>query len=180
MKPLPTEGYTALYFSTATILGWKHLLKPDKYKNIITDSMTFLADEGAVWFYAFVIMPNHFHWIWQLRGETQLSHVQQRLLKYVAQQIKFDLQGHHPLVLDQFKVERNDRQYQFFKQRPLSIPLYTEKVVWQKMEYVHHNPVQEKWHLADRPEDYAFSSASLYANGDKRWPFLRHFWYDME
>ena len=70
MKPLPTEGYKALYFSTATILGWKHLLKPDKYKNIITDSMTFLADEGAVWFYAFVIMPNHFHWIWQLRGET--------------------------------------------------------------------------------------------------------------
>jgi putative transposase len=93
---------------------------------------------------------------------------------------KFDLQDHHPLVLDQFRVERNDRKYQFFKQRPLSIPLFTEKVVWQKMEYVHNNPVQEKWRLVDRAEDYVFSSASLYANGDRQWPFLRHFWYDME
>ena len=59
MKPLPTGSYTGLYFSTATIKGWKHLLKPDRYKTIITNSMTFLAEEGSVWFYAFVIMSNH-------------------------------------------------------------------------------------------------------------------------
>ena len=35
MKPLPTEGYADLYFTTATIKGWKHLLKPDKYKMIV-------------------------------------------------------------------------------------------------------------------------------------------------
>ena len=92
MKPLPTGGYTDLYFSTATIKGWKHLLKPDKYKTIITNSMTFLAEEGSVWFYAFVIMPNHIHWVWQLRGETILSSVQQRMLKFVAKQIKADLE----------------------------------------------------------------------------------------
>jgi REP element-mobilizing transposase RayT len=99
MKPLPTEGYTGLYFTTATIKGWKHLLKPDKYKTIVTDAMTFLAERQEVWFYAFVIMPNHIHWIWQLQGETVLSSVQQRMLKYVAGQIRIDLQMHHPLVL---------------------------------------------------------------------------------
>jgi len=26
MKPLPTEGYSGLYFTTSTIKGWKHLL----------------------------------------------------------------------------------------------------------------------------------------------------------
>ncbi len=35
MKPLPTEGYAGLYFTTATIKGWKYLLKPDKYKMIV-------------------------------------------------------------------------------------------------------------------------------------------------
>ena len=52
MKPLPTEGYTGLYFTTATIKGWKHLFKPDKYKLIVTDAMTFLAEREEVWFYA--------------------------------------------------------------------------------------------------------------------------------
>jgi len=26
MRSLPTEGYSGLYFTTATIKGWKHLL----------------------------------------------------------------------------------------------------------------------------------------------------------
>ena len=52
MKPLPTEGYSGLYFTTATIKGWKHLLKPDNYKMIVTDAMTFLAERQEVWFYA--------------------------------------------------------------------------------------------------------------------------------
>ena len=65
--------YFELYFTTATVKDWKHLLKPDKYKQIITNSMAFLAAEGSVWIYAFVIMPNHFHWIWQMKSDTSLS-----------------------------------------------------------------------------------------------------------
>jgi len=174
---LPYQRYTDLYFTTATIKGWKHLLQPDKYKKIITDSMDFLVNEESVWIYAFVIMPNHFHWIWQMRGEQQLPSVQQRLLKFVAQNIKFDLIEHHPQVLEKFKAERKDRQYQFFKEKPLSIPIYTDDVVWQKMRYLHENPVQERWQLAATPEAYLFSSAAFYLQKDRTWPFLTHFWY---
>jgi len=146
----------------------------------VTDSMAYLADRQEVWFYAFVIMPNHIHWIWQLQGETILSNVQQRMLKYVAGQIRVDLQMHHPLVLEQFKSERKDRDHQFFKDRPLSVALFSEKVAWQKMKYIHQNPTQEKWKLAARAEAYEYSSASLYILGERRWPFLRHFWDDMD
>jgi len=107
MKPLPTEGYTGLYFTTATIKGWKHLLKPDKYKQIVSDAMTFLAEREEVWFYAFVIMPNHIHWIWQLQGDTILSSVQQRMLKYVAGQIRVDLEIHHPLTVVGVRANNN-------------------------------------------------------------------------
>ena len=31
--------YIDLYFTTATIIGWKHLLKQDKYKQVIVDSL---------------------------------------------------------------------------------------------------------------------------------------------
>lgn len=169
--------YTDLYFTTATVKNWKHLLKPDKYKQIITDSFSFLVKEQTVWLYAFVIMPNHFHWIWQLRGEQSLSRVQLRLMKFVAQNIKFDLIKHHPEVLSHFRVERNDREYQFFKERPLSIPIFTDDVAHQKIRYLHRNPVQGKWQLSPTPEEYAWSSAAYYATGDQRWPFLTHFWY---
>ena len=169
--------YTDLYFTTATVKGWKHLLRPDKYKNIITDSLGYLVGEKVVRVNTFVIMPNHFHLIWQMVGDQSLSQVQQRMLKFVAQQIKFDLIDHHPLVLERFRVVRKDRQYQFFKERPLSVPLFRDPVVLQEMRYIHRNPVQPKWQLSTTPEGYLWSSAAFYAHADMRWPFLTHFWY---
>jgi hypothetical protein len=35
-------------FFTATILEWKHLLKPDKYKELIIESLRFLVREKRV------------------------------------------------------------------------------------------------------------------------------------
>ena len=47
-----------IQFYTATILEWKHLLKPDKYKQIIVDSLTYLVNEQRVKIFGFVIMSN--------------------------------------------------------------------------------------------------------------------------
>ena len=102
--------YTDLYFTTATVKNWKHLLHPDKYKTIITDSLRYLAKEQTVRIHAFVIMPNHFHLIWQMIADQSLSKVQLRFMKYFAQQIKFDLLENHPKVLEQFKVEHHARR----------------------------------------------------------------------
>ncbi len=48
-------------FFTATIQEWKHLLKEDKYKNIIVDTLKFLVKEGNVIINGFVIMRNDLH-----------------------------------------------------------------------------------------------------------------------
>ena len=168
--------YPALYFTTATIKGWKHLLKKDEYKLLITSSLEFLVKEKSVMIFAFVIMPNHIHIVWQMMPDCDLEKVQQRLLKFTAQQIKFDLVANHPLVLAQFKVERKDRKYQFWKERPLSVALFHDKIAEQKINYIHFNPVQEKWNLAKIPSEYRFSSASLYETGVTEWDFLTHFW----
>jgi len=32
----------------------------------------------------------------------------------------------------------------------------------QKLNYIHNNPCQEKWNLANNPEDYKYSSAANY------------------
>ena len=50
-------------FYTATILEWKPLLKQDKYKDVIIESLRFLVFEKRINLYAFVIMSNHVHLI---------------------------------------------------------------------------------------------------------------------
>lgn len=149
-------------FFTATVLEWKHLLKPDKYKDIVMGSLQFLVQNGRIKLYGFVIMPNHLHVIWQMREGIKPADVQRDFLKYTAQQIKFDLIQNHPAVLEKFRVQVKDRSYQIWEHRPLSVPLWSKLVFEQKLDYIHQNPVQEKWKLADLPENYYYSSARYY------------------
>jgi REP element-mobilizing transposase RayT len=41
-------------------------LTPDKYKDILIDSLKYLVKIGKIKVYGFVIMPNHIHLIWEL------------------------------------------------------------------------------------------------------------------
>jgi REP element-mobilizing transposase RayT len=163
------------YFFTATILNWKHLLKPDKYKQILTDSLQFLVENKRVKIYAFVVMPNHIHIIWQMVNNHRKEDVQRDFLKFAAQKIKFDLIENHQNILEMFKVNQKGRNYQFWQNRPLWIELFSESVFEQKLDYIHNNPIQEKWKLSLYPEDYLFSSAGFYFKGESKWAFLTHY-----
>jgi REP element-mobilizing transposase RayT len=160
-------------FFTATSLYWEKLLQPDKYKDVIVNSLRFLVENKRIRLYSFVIMPNHIHLIWQMLPLIHPSHVQRDFLKYTAQQIKFDLLQHHPAVLEQFKVDASDREYQLWERRPLSVELRTEKVFLQKLEYIHWNPVKAGFCLL--PEVYKYSSALFYQTGIDNWGFLTHY-----
>ncbi|WP_276498491.1 transposase [Pontibacter litorisediminis] len=162
-------------FFTATILEWKHLLKPDKYKQIIVDSLRYLVEQKRVKVYAFVIMPNHLHLLWKMEEPHKREDVQRDFLKYTAQQIKYDLVAHHPLVLERFRVNAKDRQYQLWERNPLSIYCYSVAVTEQKLDYIHNNPAQEKWRLVTLPEEYLFSSARFYFENKDNFGLLTHY-----
>ena len=164
-----------LQFFTATILEWKSLLKQPKYKSIIIESLRFLVHNNRIIVNGFVIMPNHVHIIWQMKSGINPSHVQRDFLKFTAQQIKFDLVENHPKVLAHFKVNQKDRQFQFWEHRPLSIPIYSVHVMEQKLNYMHNNPIQEKWRLATLPEDYFYSSAKFYLLNEDDFGFITHY-----
>ena len=100
--------HSYIYFFTATILNWQNLLKPDKYKQTICDSLNYLVKNNRVTVYGFVIMPNHIHIIWQINEPDKIEKVQRDFLKYTAQQIKFDLLKNHQNVLAFFKSNAKD------------------------------------------------------------------------
>ncbi|MEO7212913.1 transposase [Mucilaginibacter sp.] len=166
--------YHAQFF-TATILEWKPLLRDDAYKDIIIRSLQFLSKEKSIVVYGFVIMPNHIHLIWQIQDGHKQSAVQQRFMKFTAQQMKFKLLDNKDSRLAQFIVNAKDRQYQFWERNPLSIDLWSPDVFMQKLDYIHNNPLQDNWRLVEFPEDYKYSSGSYYETGIDIFGFLKHY-----
>ena len=152
-------------FFTATILEWKHLLTDDNYKDIIINSLQFLKNEQSIVIYGYVIMPNHIHLLWQIQDGFKQDKIQMRFLKFTAQQMKFKLQKENPPAVEQYRVKAKDREFQFWERNSLSIDLWSEAVFDQKLEYIHNNPLQEKWRLAELPEGYRYSSAAFYLTG---------------
>ena len=170
MQPFITEW--PQYF-TATNLEWKKLLQPDKYKDIIIDSLRFLVNDQRIKLYAFVIMINHVHLIWQMLPFIDAKDVQRDFLKYTAGKIKADLAKYHLAVLEHFLVNAKDRKYQFWERNSLSVELRTHEIFIQKLEYIHRNPVRAG--LCEVPENYKYSSARFYEIGIDNWGFLTHY-----
>jgi len=51
---------------------------------------------------------------------------------------------------------------------------YSRELIFQKLDYMHHNPVSKKWQLVNDFADYEYSSASFYERGIKKYEKLVH------
>ena len=151
-------------FFTATCLNWQQLLQPDKHKQIILDSLSFLVEDKRIWLYGYVIMPNHIHILWRKQPDWENKNVQQHFSKYTAQNLKWSLQN-NAADLGNYKSTQTDREYQFWERRPYKSTMYNREVLEEKLDYIHNNPVKKG--LWDLPEDYAFSSAGYYISNNE-------------
>ncbi|MCP3931161.1 MAG: transposase [Bacteroidetes bacterium] len=163
------KRYFDLYFTTVTIQNRIPLLKDDQYKDIIIDAFRFCTENKRATIWAFVIMSNHFHIVWQILDPYTLVKVRQNLLKYTAQQFKFSLlDTGNNAMLEKFLANKKDRKFQFWKRNPLSIEILSDKVLEQKINYIHRNPEVKGMDALE----YRYSSAKHFELGIKNWDFL--------
>ena len=162
------------YFYTATITNWKNLLAPDKYKDVIINSLKHLVNKKKIKVFAFVIMPNHIHLIWMMLEKNGKEMPNASFMKFTGHQFLDDLRINHPQVLPFFEVDSTTRNYHFWQRNSLPIALHSPLVFRQKMDYTHNNPTVEKWNLVNLPEDYKYSSAKFYLEGIDELGFLTH------
>jgi REP element-mobilizing transposase RayT len=163
-----------LNFWTATINGWRHLLTPDPYKDIIIESLDYLTKKQLAAIYAFVIMPNHLHMIWRTLAKNGKETPQGSFLKYTAHRFLDLLRTEGKL--DAYRVDASNKKHEIWQRDSLSVPLYTRKVAIQKLNYLHYNPLAPHWQLAEDPCDYQYSSALYYERDIKNFPFLQDLW----
>jgi REP element-mobilizing transposase RayT len=165
----PHHDPTHLYFVTATVIGWKHLFVDPTYAEIVLQSLDWHRRQGRWSLFAFVVMPNHAHFVIRPLGEQTVSTVLQSFGSYTAHAILDELRQDRRKDLLAFFAERHDQDAT--KRHQVWLPIeaknvYTVEFLRQKVEYVHNNPVAKRWRLADDRADYRYCSACFYDRGE--------------
>ena len=166
-------GY--VFFWTSTINSWKCLLEGERYKKIILSSLRNLKERELITILGYVIMPNHIHLIWKLNDYNGKELPSASFSKFTAHQFQKVLRDTDLSQLEEYAVDAPNKRYEFWHRDPLAFHLYTNKMLLQKLNYIHNNPLQEKWQLCEKPEDYPYSSAKFYLDGVDPLGLVEHY-----
>ncbi len=153
---------TRPHFITCTVLHWIPVFTRPETVEILLDSLRYLQ-RGGLNVYAYVILENHLHFIAQ---SNQLDKDIARFKSYTASQLLFYLKKHKvETILDQLafykKEHKFDRNYQFWQEGVHPKLISNVDMLFQKIDYIHHNPVKRGY--VDEAEHWRYSSAGVYA-----------------
>jgi REP element-mobilizing transposase RayT len=159
-----------VYFVSFAVVEWLDVFTRNEYKNILIDSLHFCQKEKGLEIFAWCIMTNHVHLIFRsTKGQEPqflLGDFKRFTSKAIVQAIiENPKESRKEWLLEQFKKagekSSNVDKYQFWRHDNKPIELWSNKVIFEKINYIHNNPVEEG--LVYHPEDYVYSSAKDYS-----------------
>ena len=130
------------YFITKCVDERRETLAVPAAAEIVIESLAHARRKGENKLLAFVVTPDHYHAVFVLLPDHDLSDLMRRVGSYTANRIRRTLDLDLPVwQADGFydRACRNDKE------------------VLDAVEYVHHNPVRKG--MVRVPEDWPFSSA---------------------
>jgi REP element-mobilizing transposase RayT len=151
------------HFITNTVVAWLPVFAHPEFTEMIFESWRFLQRERQIDILAFVAMENHLHWI---AVGPQLSKRVGEFKSFTATTIvKKMKQLHYQTVLQElehFKLRhKTDQTHQMWQEGSHPQVIEHDDVMWQKIEYIHNNPVRRGY--VDDPVHWRYSSARNYA-----------------
>jgi putative transposase len=159
-----------LNFVTCTVVGWIDIFSRKRYRDIVVDSLQFCRSEKGLLVFAYIVMSNHLHLVLQAgpKSTYTLGEIIRDFKKYTAvnilEAIQSEPESRREWLMHMFayyaRYNINNRNFQFWQQDNHPIALYSERVIWQKINYIHQNPVRAG--IVVHPEDYLYSSAKNY------------------
>ncbi|MBS1665868.1 MAG: transposase [Bacteroidetes bacterium] len=153
-------------------------MKEEEPKNIVIHSLEHLSKTEKIDVFAFVTMPNHIHLIWRINEMNGKETAQGSFLKFTAHEFKKMLMRTDANVLQSYAVDAHNKKYEFWQRDSLAVHLFTKEVAFQKLDYIHLNPLAEHWQLAKDPCDYPYSTAKFYEKGITEYTFVKDWWND--
>ncbi len=159
-----------VYFVSFAVVEWLDVFTRNEYKNIIIESLHFCQKEKGMEVFAWCIMTNHVHLIFRSTKGQEPQYLLGDFKRFTSKAIVKAIienpkESRKEWLLEQFlkagAKSSNVNKYQFWRHDNKPIELWSNKVIFEKLNYIHNNPVEEG--LVYRPEDYVYSSAKDYS-----------------
>ncbi len=156
------------YFITFTIVGWVDVFTRRDYCDIIIRNLKYCQQQKGMELYAYVIMSSHIH-IVARHKEGKLNEGIRDFKSVTAKEIIKEILGsgfesRKDWILSMFKEyaskQKQNKEYMFWQKTNHPIELFSPKVMNQKIDYIHNNPVETGYVSA--PENYVYSSAYIF------------------
>jgi len=160
-----------LYFVSFAVVNWLDVFTRNDYKEIVLDSLRFSQKEKGMEIVAWCIMTNHVHLIFRsikgIKPELLLGDIKRFTSRFIVKAIQENpKESRKEFLLVHFKEaakkSSNVKNYQFWRHDNKPIELWSNKLIFEKLNYIHYNPVEAG--LVYRPVDYKYSSAIDYAD----------------
>ena len=160
----------ALHFISFATVEWVDVFTRPVYKEVIVESLKYCQQNKGMVLYAWCLMTNHVHMILSSNGSNKQEDIIRDFKKFTSKRYLELIESNsnksrRNWMLWIFKSaggkNSNNTTYQFWRQDNHPIELDSNKLMDQKLEYIHNNPVVEG--IVDIPEEYLYSSARNYA-----------------
>jgi putative transposase len=151
------------HFLTQTTVAWLPVFSQPDVVDIVLDSWRFLQRERDIVVLAWVILENHLHWI---GAGPDLSKRVREFKSFTATSIvkRLEQKGASTLLQELTYYKRRhkvDQTHQVWQEGSHPQMIMDEKMMWQKIEYIHNNPLRRGY--VDDPTHWRYSSARSYA-----------------
>lgn len=153
-----------------TVVKWLDIFTRKNHRDAIIDSLKYCIKNKGLNVYAYCLMSNHLHLIVNCDEPFELKDVIRDFKRHTVKQILFQIlnepESRREWIVELLKHEgkksSQNESIKFWQGGNHAIEVYSQKFVWDKISYIHNNPVVEG--LVENPEHWVYSSASNYFN----------------
>ncbi len=113
-------------------------------------------------------MPTHLHVVMKPESAS-IGDTLQQFGSFIAHETLKKLRANKQKdLLDIFHQQKRDQRHEHSIWQDIQAKnIYSIDFLWQKMEYIHQNPIAKDWKLVEDRADYVYSSAGYYDYGRK-------------
>ncbi len=157
-----------LYFISFATVYWIDIFTREAYLSILAESINYCRKNKGMEVYAYCFMPNHVHLVFRSINEDPSGLIRDfkgytsRKLVYAIEENPQESRKEWLLWMmgQAAKKKRNVSGRQLWQHHNKPIELWSDKVIQQKINYIHNNPVEAGF-VTDAL-DWKYSSARNY------------------
>jgi putative transposase len=157
-----------LYFLSFTTVYWLDIFIRNEYRDLVLDSIRYNQVNKGLEVYGWCIMSSHIHMIIGSQGE-KMETIMQGIKSVTSRNLREAIKNNNAesrrdwllwMMERAGKLNKHNGSLQLWQEGNHPIELFDNKIMKQKLEYIHNNSVVSGF--VEKPEDYLYSSARDY------------------